>query len=95
MAIRFFYLPRGRKYNYQPRFYDERKEELERRKRRIDRELGLEEDEANKDVYIPQIRGEMRRHLKVANKKRKRISTSIMLVVLAFLMFLMYMLLRI
>lgn len=95
MPIRFFYLPRGRKYNYQPRFYDERKEELERRKRRIDRELGLEEDEANKDMYVPQIKGEMRRHLKVVNKKRKRTSTTIMLVVLAFLLFLTYMLLRI
>ncbi len=94
MPIRFFYLPRGRGYNYQPRFYDERKEELERRKRRIDRELGFEEDGA-KDAYIPQIKGEMRRHLKIVNKKRKRTSTTIMLVVLAFLIFLTYMLLRI
>lgn len=94
MPIRFFYLPRGRGYNYQPRFYDERKEELERRKRRIDRELGLEEDGA-KDAHIPQIKGEMRRHLKIVNKKRKRTSTTIMLVVLAFLIFLTYMLLRI
>jgi hypothetical protein len=94
MPIRFFYLPRGRGYNYQPRFYDERKEELERRKRRIDRELGFEEDGA-KDAHIPQIKGEMRRHLKIVNKKRKRTSTTIMLVVLAFLIFLTYMLLRI
>ncbi|MBS3769605.1 MAG: hypothetical protein V5A47_13335 [Bacteroidales bacterium] len=94
MPIRFFYLPRGRGYNYQPRFYDERKEELERRKRRIDRELGLEED-GGKDMYIPHIKGEMRRHLKIVNKKRKRTSTTIMLVVLAFLIFLTYMLLRI
>ena len=95
MAIRFFYLPRGRGYNYQPRYYDERKEELERRKRRIDRELGLKENEANKDVYIPQIKGEMRRHLKVINKKKKRTSTTLMLIILGFLLFVLYMLLRI
>mgnify|MGYP006290547801 CR=1 FL=1 len=94
MAIRFVYLPRGRKYNYQPRYYDERKEELERRKRRIDRELGLEEEGKNTDVYVPHIKGEMRRHLKIANKKRKKTSTTFMLIVLAFLFFITYLLLR-
>jgi hypothetical protein len=92
MPIRFFYLPRGRKYNYQPRFYDERKEELERRKRRIDRELGLEEDETPGDVYIPQIKGEMRKHLHVVNKKKRKASSLRMLIILAFLLFITYLL---
>jgi hypothetical protein len=93
MAIRFFYLPKGRKYNYQPRYYDERKEELERRKRRIDRELGLDE-EAQKDVYIPNIKGQMRKHLKM-RKKAKKASTLRLLIILAFLIFITFMLLQI
>jgi hypothetical protein len=93
MAIRFFYLPKGRKYNYQPRYYDERKEELERRKKRIDRELGLDEN-ASSDMYIPNIKGQMRKHLKVRKKARK--SSSIrMVIILAVLLLITYILFRI
>ena len=93
MPIRFFYLPKGRQYNYKPRFYDERKEELEKRKRRIDRELGL--DEASQgDVYVPRIKGEMRKHLKVRKKARKASSTR-MLIILAVLLLITYLLFRI
>ena len=93
MAIRFFYLPKGRKYNYQPRYYDERKEELERRKKRIDRELGLD-PEATKDMYIPNIKGQMRKHLKVRKKARKASSIR-MLIILAVLLLITYILFRI
>jgi len=93
MAIRFFYLPKGRKYNYQPRYYDERKEELERRKRRIDRELGLDPD-APKDQYIPSIKGQMRKHLKVRKKARKASSIR-MVIILAVLLLITYILFRI
>lgn len=93
MAIRFFYLPRGRKYNYQPRYYDERKEELERRKRRIDRELGLDDD-APGSTYIPDIKGQMRKHLKVRKKARKA-SSMRMLIILAVLLFITWILFRI
>jgi len=93
MAIRFFYLPKGRKYNYQPRYYDERKEELERRKKRIDRELGLD-SEATKDMYIPNIKGQMRKHLKVRKKARKASSIR-MLIILAVLLLITYILFRI
>jgi len=90
MPIRFFYLPRGRKYNYQPRYYDERKEDLERRKKRIDRELGLDENTPS-DAYIPNIKGQMRKHLKVRKKARKASSIR-MLVILAFLLLIVYIL---
>ena len=93
MAIRFFYLPKGRKYNYQPRYYDERKEDLERRKRRIDKELGLDEEQHG-DGYIPTIKGQMRKHLKVRKKARKA-STKRMLVILAVLLLITYILFRI
>jgi hypothetical protein len=94
MSIRLFYLPRGRKFNYQPRYYDKRKDELERRKRRIDRELGLTDDKDGSDTYIPQIKGEMRRHLNVVNKKSKRTSILFMLVILTLLIFLSYIILQ-
>lgn len=93
MAIRFFYLPKGRKYNYQPRYYDERKEELERRKRRIDREMGLDPDAQN-GPYIPSIKGQMRKHLKVRKKARKNSSIR-MMIILAVLLLITYILFRI
>ena len=93
MAIKFFYLPKGRKFSYQPRYYDERKEELERRKQRIDRELALEEGNSL-DEYIPQIRGEMRKHLKYRKKQRKA-STWRMLIILAILLLIVFLLLQI
>jgi len=94
MAIRFFYLPKAKKFNYQPRYYDERKEDLERRKQRIDRELGLDKEASDQDVYIPQIKGQMRKYMKTAQKKRKASSLR-MLVILVFLLFITYLLFRI
>jgi len=93
MPIKFFYLPRGKKYNYIPRYYDEQKEELEKRKRVIDAELkregqgGLEDD-----IYIPNIKGKMRSHIKVA-RKQKRNSNIRIIVILAFLLLLSYLIL--
>ena len=92
MAIRFFYLPRGRKYNYQPRYYDERKEELERRKQRIDRELEREKGVTD-DTYVPNIKGQMRKHLTVRKKARKA-STGRLLIILAVLFFITWLLIR-
>lgn len=94
MAIKFFYLPKGRKFNYQPRYYDERKEELERRKRRIDRELGLEQNGKGKDVFVPQIKGQMRKYMKTAKKQRKT-SNIRMLIILAVLLLISYFLLMV
>ncbi|MGM0496690.1 MAG: hypothetical protein ACQESJ_02110 [Bacteroidota bacterium] len=93
MAIQFFYLPRGKKYNYIPRFYDEQKEELEKRKRVIDAELRREGKEGLEDgIYIPNIKGKMKSQMK-AVRKQKRSSNIRMLIILAFLLLLSYLIL--
>ena len=93
MAIRFFYLPKSRGYNYVPRFYDEKKEELERRKRVIDAELAREgKIDSASDEYIPNIKGKMRGYMKAA-RKEKRKSNLRLVIILAVLMLLSYLLL--
>ncbi len=93
MPIKFFYLPRGKKYNYIPRFYDEQKEELEKRKRVIDAELRREGEQGlEDDIYIPTIKGKMRSHMKAA-RKQKQNSNIRMVVILAFLLLLSYLIL--
>jgi hypothetical protein len=45
-----------RQFNFTPRFYDERKEELNNRVESIKKET----DNSNSDQYVPNIRGRMR-----------------------------------
>jgi len=45
-----------KQFNYIPRFYDERKEELKNRVESIQKEA----DSSNADQYVPNIRGRMR-----------------------------------
>ena len=93
MAMQFFYLPKGKRYNYIPRFYDEQKEELEKRKRVIDAELRREGKEGlEDDIYIPNIKGKMKSHMKAA-RKQKRNSNLRMVIILAFLLLLSYLIL--
>ena len=42
----------NRKFNYQPKYYDEDKEAFEKRKRAIERKVKLEKGEGNDD-YVP------------------------------------------
>jgi hypothetical protein len=88
MAIRFFYLPRGKQFNYVPRYYDERKERLEQRKKAIDQELALERGE-KPGKYVSNIRGQMRGYIKKA-KRQKRQSNIRLLIILLFLFGLTY-----
>ena len=50
----FYHVRKPRKYNYQPIYWDPRKEDLEERTRKVKRELGLEKVDEN---YKPQIKG--------------------------------------
>jgi hypothetical protein len=59
MAIRFFHIPKNKKFNYKPRFYDEQKEDLENRIEQIKREMGKSDKHVD-DTYIPNIKGKFR-----------------------------------
>ncbi len=88
MAIRFFYLPRGKDFNYVPTFYDERKEKLEQRKKAIDQELARERGE-EPGTHVSDIKGRMRGYIKRA-KRQKRQSNIRLLIILLFLFGLTY-----
>lgn len=91
MAIKFLHTPRNKQFSYQPRYYDEQKEELEKRVQKIKREMGIEDDDSA-NAYIPNIKGQMRNHYR-KNIEQKRKSTVRLVVILFVLLALVYYLL--
>jgi len=90
MAIpRFFKLPKHKKFNYQPLYYDPEKEERAERKREIEIELGVKREEGGN--YKPTIRrGSMRNYYRKNNKVRRQSNVRlviifVVLVLLAYL----------
>ncbi|MBQ9471128.1 MAG: hypothetical protein IJU72_09295 [Bacteroidales bacterium] len=91
MALKsFFTVGKPRGFNYQPRYYDERKEAARNREARIRRELGLSSDQ---EQYIPNIRGQFQsaRHHTAASGKR---SSGRTLIIALMLVAICYMLLQ-
>jgi (p)ppGpp synthase/HD superfamily hydrolase len=84
--ISFFKTPKPKQFNYIPRYYDQRKEEMEERKKRIAQELGLDNNSNN---YITNIKGKMR-HIYQLKKNESRKSNFRILIILIFLMLLLY-----
>ena len=90
MALpRFFKLPKAKGFNYKPLYYDPVKEEREKRRREIAKELGLKDTGG----YVPTIQhGSMRSH-----SKRKfgvqRVSNIRMIIIIFILLFLAYLIL--
>jgi len=92
MAIKFFHTPKNKRFNYAPLYYDEQKEELEKRVRQINRELGVEDLSESDKPYIPNIKGQMRGTLKRKNEERKKSNLRlaiILVVLLAIIYFLL------
>ncbi|MEE4196582.1 MAG: hypothetical protein V2I54_02970 [Bacteroidales bacterium] len=93
MAIKFFHTPKNKKFNYTPRYYDEEKEELERRIRQIKRELGVKDLDESDKPYIPHIKGQMRGVFKRKHEEKKRANSRliiILIILLALVYFLLY-----
>ena len=89
---RFFYIPKNKKFNFKPRYYDEQKEDLEKRVEQIKREMGVADDDPNKP-YVSSIRkGQMRGFLKKSGKQ-KRQSSGRLLLILIVLFLIVYFLL--
>ena len=89
---RFFYIPKNKKFNFSTRYYDEQKEDLDKRVEKIKREMGVADDDPNK-LYASTIRkGEMRGYLKKAGKRDKQ-STGRLFIILIVLFLIVYFLL--
>ena len=91
MAVRFLHTPKNKQFNFKPRYYNEEKEELEKRVQKIKRELGVE-DEDTTQPYSPHIKGQMRGYFK-KNVELKRKSTIRLVIILLILFVAAYFLL--
>jgi hypothetical protein len=93
MAIKFFHTPKNKQFKFKPRYYDEQKEELDKRVEQIKKEMGISDDNDDKKPYVSTIRrGEMRGYLK-KNVERKRKSTIRLVIILLVLFAIVYYLL--
>ncbi|HKL09121.1 MAG TPA: hypothetical protein VJ896_10120 [Bacteroidales bacterium] len=92
MAIRFFHTPKNKQFKYSPLYYDEQKEELDRRVRQIKREMGVNDLDESGKPYIPNIKGQMRGVFKRKHEEKKR-ANSRLLIILIVLLALVYFLL--
>lgn len=97
MRFTFIKIPRHRKFEYDPIYYNPEKEEREERERRIRREMGQTIDEKNNRGYATRIRGGMRRriksHFEVTRSERKK-SNLRLIIILMLLIALFYYLLN-
>jgi len=93
MAIRFLHTPKNKQFNFKPRYYDEQKEELDRRVEQIKKEMGVSDDDPQKPYVSSIKKGEMRGYFKknVEQKRKSSLRFIIILIVLfAIVYFLLY-----
>jgi hypothetical protein len=81
MRITFFKTGKPREFKYVPIFYDQEKEELENRKRQIEREMGVGKDE----VYHHSISRGSISHKFTKRKQANRSSVVRLLIIVAIL----------
>lgn len=82
MRITFFKTGKAKQFNYVPRYYDEQKEEFEKRKKRIEQELGV--DEAPEGYRSRLLEGAMTDRL-LSKRKSNRGSTLRMIAIVLIL----------
>lgn len=88
--LRFFRLPKPKKFEYTPIYYDPKKEEMEERERRI--ASGSNSGQFSEEEYTSRIKGSMRSPSKRKQQKNQKtdartsnIRIILIIVVLAFL----------
>jgi hypothetical protein len=86
---RFFKLPKNKRFNYQPLYYNPEKEERENRNRMIAKELGIESDK----LYTPKIKHGSFRSVYKKEHKVNRMSNIRLVLIIIVLLFLAYLIL--
>ncbi len=81
MALTFFKIPRNKKYNYRPVYYDQKKEEREKREK-----AALEQDSEN---YEKALRDRLQMRWKRTSGARSRRASNQRLVIIFVVMFLL------
>lgn len=82
MALTFFKVPRNKKFNYRPVFYDQKKEEREKRQK-----AALEEDGGD---YEKALRDRMQLQWKRSSGARARRSSNQRLIIIFIVIFLLF-----
>lgn len=97
MKFRFIKTPNNRKFNHQPIYYDEAKEQRIERERRIREEMGLPpsgvEGEEDNTSYKDRIRGSMRPKIRGGfedGQRERRTSNMRLVIILTILAALFY-----
>lgn len=82
MRVRFFKLHKNKTFEYIPRYYDERKEKLNERIKKMEQQMGLKEID---ESYIPRIKGQFKTiHSRNFKEKKK---SNLRLVIILFILF--------
>ncbi len=82
---RFFKLPKHKVFNYDPIYYDERKEKREERIRMIEQEMGIKKDEITRTLS----KGSFSVHFE-RKRKSQRYSNMRLIILIVFLLFVAY-----
>ncbi len=90
MIARFFRLPKTKQFHYKPRYFDERKEALDKRIAQIKAELGVTGDKPGEDKYFrsdykSNIKGQMKGYFKHAKKQRHASNIRLLIILLVLL----------
>jgi len=82
MALKFFYTPKNRQFNFKPRYYDEQKEDLENRIEQIRRELGQNDPNNDKKTYSANIKGRMKGTLRRSRDTQQKSNIRLILIII-------------
>lgn len=82
MRITFFKTGRPKNFNYVPRYYDEQKEEFDKRQRRIEQEVGVEQPQ---EGYRSRLKPGIMSERLISKRKISRGSTLRLLIIILIL----------
>ena len=82
----FFKIPRHKQFNYEPLYYDERKEKLQERIKQIEQEYGVK----NGEEYVRSLTKGSFSHYYERKRKTQRYSTTRLIIIMIFLLFVAY-----
>jgi hypothetical protein len=90
MVAAFFRLPKTKQFQYKPRYYDERKEELDKRIAQIKSEMGITDDQPEGNKYFrgdykTHIKGQMKSYFNKARRQKRTSNVRLLVILLALL----------
>jgi predicted nucleotidyltransferase len=83
---RFFKLPQHKQFHYEPLYYDERKEKLQERIKKIEQEYGVNNGEKN----VRSLTKGSFSHYYDRKRKTQRYSSTRLILIIIFLLFVAY-----